>query len=53
MRSDKAKKKRRYEKPAIVYARKIEAMAATCSSALLPSATCQLSVPTCDIAFGP
>jgi len=54
MKSSKASKKRPYEKPAIIYSRRIEALAATCSTALLgTSSTCQLSVPTCDIAFGP
>lgn len=56
MKSGKERKpngKRPYQRPAIIYSRKIEALAATCSTALIPDVQCWQSVPACELAFGP
>ncbi len=54
MDRDKGRKdKRPYEKPAITYSRKIEALAATCTSALLGTgASCRTSGLGCTIIYG-
>jgi hypothetical protein len=45
--------KRPYEKPAITYSRKVEALGATCTSVLLGTgATCRTTGLGCTIVYG-
>jgi hypothetical protein len=47
MAEKKSLEKRKYEKPAIIHEKKIEVLAAVCSSAYTGGQTCRTVFPTC------
>jgi hypothetical protein len=41
-------KRRKYEKPKVIYRKRIETLAAVCDSARTPTKVCRKSAPACE-----
>lgn len=41
-------KRRKYEKPKVIYHKRIETLAAVCDSARTPTKVCRKSAPACE-----
>jgi len=45
---EREKKGRKYEKPKVIYRKRMETLAAVCDSARIPTKVCRKSAPGCE-----